>query len=152
MREIPAEIRAMFSDNELAEIAANKPKPGDDQPDAIGLAVAWARHVEKIDLDRALPWSDRSVWTEHDLAGALFMRDFVEDSLSRLRPELAEKMRRYVAMPDDRFRSFTVDDSGQRMAKIAGVDVSGRSWWWFRVPADGPIAEDLSKYQDTLPG
>jgi hypothetical protein len=146
MPEIPAEVRPMFSDDELAEIAANKPMPGADQPDAIGLAVAWARHVEKIDNDRALPWSDRSVWNEHDLAGTMFMRDFVEESFRGLRPELAEKLRRYVAVTDERFRSFTVEDSGERMAKIASVDISGKSWWWYRVPDSGPIVEDLSRY------
>jgi hypothetical protein len=151
MSEVPAEIRSMFTDGELSEIAACKIARADgNERDAIQLAAAWALHVEKIDRDRALPWSDRSVWTEHDLAAALFMRDYVEDALAQLPPPLAEKMRRYVAESDDRFRSFTIDDSGQRMAKIAGVEVSGRSWWWFRVPVDGPIAEDLSKYQDTL--
>lgn len=146
--ELPSEVRAMFSDAELAEIAANKQTPGDDKLDAIELARAWELHVEKIDNDRTLPWTDRSVWTEHDLAGAMFMRDFVEDALSRLRPELAGKVRRYVAKADDRFRSFTADDSGERMAKIAGVDMAGRGWWWFRVPTSGPIVQDLARYLD----
>jgi hypothetical protein len=111
-------------------------------------AVGWAQQVKKIDLDRALPASDRSVWNEHDLAGALFLRDFLEDSLSKLRAPVREKMEHYVAEADERFRSFTVDDSGQRMARVAEVDMAGRSWWWFRVPTSGPIAEDLSRYHD----
>jgi hypothetical protein len=142
----------MFTDSELTQIRASRIRRADgSERDAIQLAAAWALHVEKIDLDRSLPWSDRSVWTEHDLAGALFLRDYVEDSLSQLPATLAERMRGYVAESDKRFRSFTVDDSGERMAKIAGVDVSGRSWWWFHVPASGPIAEDLSRYQNSAP-
>jgi hypothetical protein len=143
---IPPEVLVMFSDEELAEIAANKPKPGDDKLDAIDYARSWELHVEKLDNDRALPWTDRSVWTEHDLAGTLFQRDFLEDALSRLRPELAAKIRQYVAKTDGRFRSFTADDSGDRMAKIAGISMAGRGWWWFRVPTSGPIVQDLARY------
>ncbi len=136
----------MFSDPERAEIAEAKPLPGADKPDALGLAVAWAAHVEKIDNDRALPRTDRSVWTEHDLAGALFVRDAVAAALGRLREDLADRLATYVSEADDRFRSFTKDDSGERMAKIAHVDLSGRGWWWFRIPTSGPIAEDLARY------
>ncbi|HEX7659607.1 MAG TPA: hypothetical protein VF444_09015 [Pseudonocardiaceae bacterium] len=149
--EPQAEVRAMFSDAELAELAANKLKHGDDKPDALGHARAWEIHVEKIDNDRALPWGDHSVWTEHDLAAAMFIRDFVEDDLRQLRPGLAEKVRRYVTRTDERFKSFTVEDSGQRMGQIAGVRMTGRGmegrgWWWFRVPTSGPIVRDLAWY------
>ncbi|QYN18948.1 hypothetical protein [Amycolatopsis sp. DSM 110486] len=141
------EVRALFTDEELAEIAENKPEPGDNgKPDAIGLSRAWPLHVEKLDRDRGLPHADRSVWTEHDLAGALFMRDFVEDALRRLRPGLADKVRRYVTAGDDLFRSFTIDDPGDRIAKIARIDLAGRGWWWFRVPTSGPIVQDLAEY------
>jgi hypothetical protein len=144
---VPADVMAMFSDTELAEIAAAKPAPDNaDRPDAIGFARAWEVHVEKIDDDRSLPWTDHSVWNEHDLAAAMFMRDFVENALNLLRPELADKVRRYVTKTDDRFRSYTTDDSGERMAKIANVQPAGRGWWWFRVPTSGPIVEDLARY------
>jgi hypothetical protein len=147
MREIPAEIRSMLSAKEITEIAAHPLVLADGtESDAIDLAVAWNLHVQKIDEDRALPWSDRSVWTEHDFAGALFLRDRVENVLKKLSPALAAKLRSYVDAADDRFRSFTVDDSGERMAKIAVVDMTGRSWWWFRVPDSGPIAQDLARY------
>ena len=145
--DIPAEILALFTDAELAEIAENKPEQeAEDKPDALGLARAWTLHVEKLDADRALPYTDRTVWTEHDLAGALFMRDFVEGALARLRPDLAGKVRQYVTPADDLFRSFTADDPGDRIAKIARIDLTGRGWWWFRVPASGPIVQDLSRY------
>jgi hypothetical protein len=146
--DLPAETLAAFSDAELAELEAAKPQPGDGKPDALGLARAWELHVAKIDDDRALPWDDRSVWNEHDLAGTLFMRDFVEDALARLRPALADKVRAYVDRTDERFRSVTTQDSGLRMGTVAHVEVAGRGWWWFRVPDSGPILQDLATYAE----
>jgi hypothetical protein len=32
------------------------------------------------------------------------------------------------------------------MATIAEVDLTGRPWWWRRVPDSGPITEDLARY------
>jgi hypothetical protein len=119
---------------------------GNTERDSIDLAVARADSVRKIDLDRALPYSDRSVWTEHDLAGTLFLRDHLHRALSQLRPPLLERMERHVAAADGRFRSCTVDDPEQRMAKVADVDMTDLPWWWFRVPDSGPIAEELSRY------
>ena len=59
MQELPSETRAMFNDAERAEIAAHKPKLGDDQSDALGLAIAWERPSRRS-ISSALPWSDRS--------------------------------------------------------------------------------------------
>jgi hypothetical protein len=147
MRDIPPEIRSTLDDHDLSEIEAHKVAVGGrTERDAIDLGVAWAKNVKKIDSDRELPASDRRVWTEHDFAGTLFLRDHLERALNQLSPAVREKIERWVAETDDRFRSFTVDDSGQRTAKVAEVDTSGRGWWWFRVPESGPIAEDLSRY------
>lgn len=147
MREIPAEIRSLLTADEISDIAAHPLALSDGtESDAIDLAVAWELHVRKIDQDRGLPWSDRSVWTEHDLAGALFLRDRVGNALNNLPSTLATKLRPYVDASDTRFRSFTIEDSGERIAKIASVDVTGRAWWWFRVPDSGPIAQDLARY------
>jgi hypothetical protein len=92
------------------------------------------------------PWTDRTVWNEHDLAGTLFARDFVQDALDQLPPSLRERMARWVAESDERFRSYTVDDPAGRMAKVARIDLAGRPWWWRRVPDSGPITEDLARY------
>jgi hypothetical protein len=147
VRIIPAEIRSMFSDAEIAEIATHTVRLTEDTaPDAIELAMGWANRVQKIDLDRALPWSDRTVWNEHDLAGTLFVRDFLQDALEQLPATLRERLETWVAESDERFRSYTVDDPAGRMAKIAEVDLTGRPWWWRRVPDSGPITEDLARY------
>lgn len=147
MPDIPPEIQSTLHDDDLAVIRANKiPLGGNTERDVIELVVAWAKNVAKIDSDRALPASDRGVWTEHDFVGTLFLRDHVQRALDQLSPNVREKIENYVAGTDDKFRSFTMEDSGQRTARIAEIDITGRPWWWFRVPISGPIALDLSRY------
>jgi hypothetical protein len=147
MRDLPAELGSMFDASETAEIESNRINLSESTTvDAFDLALSWASKVRKIDLDRALPRSDRTVWNEHDLAGMMFWRDHLQRSVDQLRPALRTRMERFVADADSRFRSITVEDSGQRMASIAGVTLTDRSWWWHRVPNSGPIAEDLDEY------
>jgi hypothetical protein len=148
VRVIPPEIRSLFSDAEIAEIAGHPVRLADDSElDAIDLAQTWANRVQKIDRDRALPSSDHSVWTEHDLAGTLFARDRLQRGLEQLPPALRERLESWVAGVDERFRSFTVDDPAGRMGTVANVDLGQRSWWWRRVPDSGPITEFLTMYQ-----
>jgi hypothetical protein len=147
VQAIPPEIRDIFSDTELDEIAAHPVVLGEDHPaTAIELAQDWAGRVQKIDADRALPWSDRSVWTEHDLAGALFLRGFLQKAMDQLSLATREKMQNYVDQADSQFRAYTVDDPAGRMGRIAHVDLAGRPWWWRRVPVSGPITEDLARW------
>jgi hypothetical protein len=87
-------------------------------------------HVRKIDADRALSWDDRSVWTEDDLAAALFMREFVQTAMDCLPLPVRARVEAVVADTDERFRSFTTDDPRPRR----------------RVPVDGPIARDLATW------
>ena len=146
-REVPPKIRALFDDDEIAEIAGRSIVLGEDtERDAIDMAIAWDRHVRKIDADRALPWEDHSVWTEHDLAAALYIRDFLERAMGQLPGTLRERLAAWVAGVDEQFRSYTADDPDGKMAKIADVDLTGRPWWWRRVPVDGPIVRDLANY------
>jgi hypothetical protein len=151
MQELPAELRALFNDEEIAEVESAKVRLSEQTSvDAFDLALSWASKVRKIDLDRALPRSDRTVWNEHDLVGMMFWRDFLATGLDQLRPELRAKLQQFVGQADDRFRSITIEDSGQRMMVIAGVEPStNRAWWWYRVPETGPIAEDLAGYSAT---
>jgi hypothetical protein len=113
---------------------------------AVELAVRWSHSVAKLDDDRALPWSDHGVWTEHDLVGALYLRDAVETGLDALPEPARAKVAAFVGRVDDRYRSFTVDDPSGRMGVVAVRDLTGRGWWWFRVPSSGPIVRDLRSY------
>ncbi|MCU7730150.1 hypothetical protein ODJ79_41090 [Actinoplanes sp. KI2] len=146
MREIPPNLRGLLSEADLAEIAAHPITLGEGtERDAVDLVVGWAKHVEKIDTDRALPWEDHSVFNEHDLAAALHIRDFLERALGELNASVRERLAVWVAVVDEHFRSFTVDDPDRRMGAVADVDLTCRPWWWRRVPIDGPIAEDLTR-------
>lgn len=147
MQGIPPEIKGMFSEAEMAEIEATSiTLGGNTRRNPIELAIAWENSVKKIDADRGLPSSDRSVWSEHDLAGTLFLRDHLEKVLQQLPPSLRERMERYVAEADGLFRSYTVEDPEHRMLRVADVGAQGRKWWWSRIPSSGPIAEDLARY------
>ncbi|GIF24273.1 hypothetical protein BJ973_007753 [Actinoplanes tereljensis] len=143
MSAIPPELTALFDAADTAEIKARAHARAGD---ALELAVGWAGRVEKIDRDRALPWSDRTVWNEHDLAGALFLRDFLQDALDDLPPPIRRKLTPFVEASDERFRGYTVDDPAGRMGTVAEVELGGRAWWWRRVPDSGPIVEDLARY------
>jgi len=150
MSNLDDRARTYFSEDEIADIKGRPVKWGSgDDADAIGLANAWWLHVEKIDRDRSLPWSDRTVWNEFDLCAAMIIRDMLERSLNNLPATLATKMVDYTAEADNRFRSMTVADSGKRMAAVAELDAAERAergWWWFRIPDSGPILEDLARW------
>lgn len=108
----------MFTDAELVDVAAHSIVAADGTgSDAIDLAVAWQLHVRKIDQDRALPSRIGACGPSTTWPGALFLRDRVERSLERLRPDLGTRVRCYVATSDERFRSFTVEDSERREAR-----------------------------------
>lgn len=101
--------------------------------------------MDKIDRDRELPRTDRSVWTEYDFVAALTIRDFLQEALDSLPMTLQGKLLRLIDPVDNRFRGYTVPDTGTRISVIAEVDLSHREWWWFRLPASGPIAEDFEE-------
>ena len=147
MRTIPNELLSIFSDAEIAEIAAHPIQFTEQRAlDAVDLAIGWDNRVKKMDADRTLPWSDHSVWNEHDLAGSLFIRDFLQEALNQLPRSLRRRLEEWVARTDDHFRSYTMDDQIGRMARIAEVDLTDRPWWWHRIPVSGPIVEDLARY------
>ncbi|MGW4714528.1 hypothetical protein [Nocardia sp. NPDC004260] len=136
-----------FTEDEIVDIRSHPVtlKSGEER-DAIRLADSWEAHVEKIDRDRSLPWSDRTVWNEYDLHAAYTVRDYLESAVNQLPTMLAAKVNNYVSDADNRFTSITVEDSGKRMAAVANIDTTGRGWWWFRIPDSGPIVEDLARW------
>ena len=151
MGELYDAISARFSPEELAVIekyAYIDAWGGRDN--ALSLTVSWGAHVDKLDRDRALPYDDHSVWTEHDLVAALIIRDRLVRASGLIPTELAERLSVIASEADERFRSFTVDDSGLRITRIANLEAPETpvpdDWWWHRVPVDGPVAIDLSHY------
>jgi hypothetical protein len=147
MSDYTREPWSLFRPVEIATIESHAiPFGSDETVDALRFAAGWATRVAKFDADRSLAWTDRTVWNEHDLAGSLHQRDFLDRAMSQLPVELRERLAVWVAAVDERFRSYTVDDPDGKMAKIAEVDLAGRPWWWRRVPVDGPIRRDLANY------
>jgi hypothetical protein len=141
------DLASHFTKAELSTIeACARVDPDGDARDALRISTAWAAHVDKLDRDRDLPHEDRSVWNEYDLVAALTMRDILASALALLPADLATRVEKLTTSTDDRFRSFTSEDSGIRITKIAEVSPEGRGWWWYRIPTDGPIAVDLAHY------
>ncbi|WP_329582428.1 hypothetical protein OG500_20875 [Kitasatospora sp. NBC_01250] len=144
-----AQLRSQFTEDELAQLAAHRVPFGvGAELDAVELAAAWGEQVARIDADRALPPFDRDAWNAYDLAGALFLRDHLATALVKLPPQLRARLEQLaVQQADDRYRSFTVVDDGRRMAQVAQLELAGRAWWWFRTPANGPIADDMVRHE-----
>ena len=86
------------------------------------------------------------------MVAALIIRDRLVRALGLIPTELAERLSVIASEADERFRSFTVDDSGLRITRIANLEAPETpvpdDWWWHRVPVDGPVAIDLSHYDD----
>ncbi|MFE3446714.1 hypothetical protein ACFXNW_27105 [Nocardia sp. NPDC059180] len=139
----PDDLARNFSEDGLRDIESRTHRLGSTEVTVLDLAAAWAAHVEKIDRDRELPRTDRTVWTEYDFVAALTMRDYLQGALDILPEELRGKLTGLIEPVDERFRGYTVSDSGKRVSVIADVDISHRGWWWLRIPASGPIAEDF---------
>lgn len=145
MTEDCGELR-LFSTANLEVIRSHPVLFGGAERDVIQLRDAWAAHVRKIDADRALPYEDHTVWNEHDLCAALIIRDCLQLAIDGLPAEVASKATEYAATVDESFRSYTVADSGRRMAAVAEMGLRDRGWWWFRVPDSGPIVQDLARW------
>jgi hypothetical protein len=154
MGQLHDSVYARFTAAEMAVIDEHAHvDPYGTRDNSLSLTVSWAAHVDKLERDRALPWDDHSVWNEHDLVATMIMRDRLVRALGLIPTELADRLSIIASEVDERFRSFTVEDSGVRMARIAASpNVTDTpvpaDWWWHRVPVDGPIAIDLSHYDD----
>ena len=146
MIELPTELAIVLDEADRAVIDEHGIELPWGPTNAVELAVRWSNSVAKLDDDRTLSWSDHSVWTEHDLVGALYLRDAVETGLDALPEPARAKVAAFVGTVDDRYRSFTVEDPSGRMGVVAVRDLTGRGWWWFRVPSTGPIVNDLRSY------
>lgn len=141
------ELASTFSADELMVVADCAWVDAYGRPhDGLTMTAGWVSHVAKLDSDRALPWTDHSVWTEHDLAAALFIRDFLAHALAELPSVIADRLMQVAAETDAQFLSFTIEDPGRRMDQVADVDGESRGRWWSRVPVDGPVAHFLSRY------
>lgn len=106
----------------------------------IEMIDGWAARVLNLYSD-ASGLSDFE-WTSHDLIGSLIMRDAVQRGVEQLvqddRPVPA------LEAADALFRSFTREDP-QRLLVEWEPGIPSLPWWWTRIPARGPIADEIAE-------
>lgn len=111
------------------------------------LIEAWRQHVEKFVAESRLSGSDPSVqrdarvWGAHDLPAAFHLRDRIQHVLTHDQPPTPEEL----GQIDDHFRSTTVEDGRLLIGRLLDEDISGRAWWWQRIPTSGPVVDELDK-------
>ena len=119
-------------------------------PEAISslydLLLGWREHVNKLISDLSRDVNDHSVWGAHDLVAALVIRDHVEEGSKFLDGPLRGMVDRFVAKIDKDFEHFTELDGQGSLRRVDGRNVLPDSWWWRRVPASGPVHEELMCY------
>jgi hypothetical protein len=142
-----SEVAAAFDPADLATLDQESVQlPGDGVTSASRQIVGWLVHVRKLAADLGRSRADRGVWNEHDLVAALEIRDRVEEALAQLDRPLRKRARAFVDRIDQEYQSFTRDDDQRILGRVLGADLVARSsWWWSRIPASGPIAEDLAQ-------
>lgn len=84
-----------------------------------------------------------SYWGAYDWIGALHARDFLQQSLEELqiRDPVAT-----IEVTDELFRRFTVPDEARALRLSGMTDLPDAPWWWQRVPAAGPVADELAAW------
>lgn len=75
----------------------------------------------------------------------LYVRDQVQRVLDD--PDLPVQDRHQVSAEvsrvDQKFQAATVEDADQMLGRLLDEGVSGRRWWWCRIPTSGPIVDEL---------
>lgn len=145
--DLAQRIKAVFSEAEREELDGYRYRINDEKSiGTLDLLVSWALHVQKIDEDRAKPATDRHVWGAHDLIAAVSLRSFLARCLDRLPEPLEGKVAGQLARYDEHFVAITREDDGRLLEQVAEEDLSGKPWWWHRIPDSGPIADELRGY------
>lgn len=125
------------------ELSAPVKNLGDRSMSVLDLIAAWSNQVTRIRSELYKHLSDACTWGGEDLIGALYMRDFVEESLVGLPESARGAAEAAVAFADARFLAFTEDDLSGDVLDFADENEIHRGWWWHRVPVRGPVREDL---------
>jgi len=103
---------------------------------------AWAAHV--VHLYEDIHERSEGSWGAHDYVAALFIRDRVEAGLvsTEFRPAVVQAV-------DALFEAFTVEDEAMLLDPVqARPDAGGP--WWSRVPASGPVRDELDQIRKNL--
>jgi hypothetical protein len=107
------------------------------------LLIGWSYHVDRIDAEMDLQGeAAHDAWNVFDYVAALIVRDFTADGLGLLTGEALSEAGRIVTETDEILKSLTVADGQGLLLNFAAED-AGEGWWWKRIPASGPIHEQL---------
>ena len=140
-----------LSTGELAALREVVVEIGPDRQIDIPSALeAWRRHVEKMEGDLGLPDTDRTAWGAHDLLAALSIRNFVWRGLGALDDDLSAKVNPLLLAIDEKFASFTEEDSMALIGKVDDLPSDSDHWWWRRIPMRGPIRRELDRIAQAI--
>ena len=110
--------------------------------------LSWKKHVRRFgaEVEQAFHGS-HDVFGGDDYIAALLVRERIQDALSKINDDdLRGKVSEWVETVDRDFMDLTVEDSdavvARRAAAILGREC-GSSWWWARLPRQGPVRQDL---------
>lgn len=115
---------------------------GEREISGLDLVDAWAYEVLRL-YRESFGSETRESWVPEDFIAALYTRDRLEAMLSELG---ADRELPTVLAVDELFRSFTVDDPSRVLSAWGSDELPSEPWWWQRIPGQGPIAEELSKF------
>ena len=116
------------------------------------LINGWSAQVLKFyrDLDSSWRDPDPTIWGGDDLMGTYHLRDAIESGLDLLEAAVGTRKVATLTATDELLRTFTVEDTDSM--KLFDSTIELRSgWWWRRVPARGPVVQQLAEMSRTQP-
>lgn len=105
------------------------------------LLIGWQQHIRRLHRE-ATGVAATDAWGMDDYVAALCLRDFLASAEDDLGPAHARELAEAVRGADHLLLSFTVADPDRVVQRASGID-AGSGWWWARMPASGPVVEDM---------
>jgi hypothetical protein len=115
------------------------------------LFQGYIAHVRRVVTTLEQPADSPGAWGGYDLIATFDIRDRVERCLAMIDEPLRERAARWIGLADDELRQRTVPDRVgivKRYEHREGID---DGWWWSRIPARGPIYQDLRAWAGERP-
>ncbi|MGB3438435.1 MAG: hypothetical protein WBA97_06735 [Actinophytocola sp.] len=107
------------------------------------LIYAWKLHITKLVGDMLRSSEDRTLWGAHDYVAALVLRDSIEAGMDLLGVEDRKIARVLLNDIDSLFKGYTEEDHDGCTSRIIGKESVGLSWWWGRIPRQGPVRREI---------
>lgn len=130
---------SVITSSELASVLV---PIGEREISGLDLVDSWAYEVLRL-YRESFGSETRESWIPDDFVAALYTRDRLETVLRGLGDE--RELPSVLAV-DELFRSFTVADPARVLNEWDSDELPSEPWWWQRIPKQGPIAKELSKF------